>query len=131
MAMAAVGGYDGTVTISDQNPYDEVFGGGDASADYSLNTTKAVFSTGESPGDWLDSGGNVGAFEVRVTMIYGTFTSGPAAGTWWPLSSNRSWNVFRTGLGGKSCSMTVEIRLAATGVVQDTATVSMTALVSP
>lgn len=130
--MALMGGspFFGTVTLDNRNPTEIVTDPLDAAAVYTLNVDGTVDSTGEfGIPNWLSIPANAALFEARVTVIGGALSSGPAAGTWWNLGSVRSWAVQRLTIGTNTCSLTVEIRLASTGIVQASATVNFTATV--
>lgn len=77
---------------------------------------------------WLVGGTNGSAFEVRATVTSGSLSSG-TTGSWLALSATRSWTVTRSSLGGKTCTFTLEVRDAATQTVQDTASITLTAIV--
>lgn len=129
-AMAAGGNPFGTVSIGAQNPNNSSIDPTDATATFALNSNATVSSTNETPANWLDIPANTGLFEARMTMISGVFTSGPAAGSWFALSTNRVWTVTRTTIGIDTVEATLEIRLTSTGIVQDTATITFTAEVN-
>lgn len=101
----------------------------DASATYALTNTGLEQATGKADGTWL-LGGSAGDYDVRATLTSGTLTLG-TTGSWLNLGTSRSWNVTRTddAAGTTTAEMTVEIRLAATGAVLATATVSFSAQV--
>jgi hypothetical protein len=126
MAMMAVGDMSyGTVSIFDQNPnYTAIFP--PATATFALNNNATVSSTNETPPNWLDIPANTGLFEARMTMISGTFTSGPAAGSWFTLGTNRVWTVTRTLSGLDIVEAALDIRLTSNGVIQDSATITFT-----
>ena len=128
-AMASSGNPFGTVNINNQFPNNSTIDPANATATFSLNTDATVSSTNETPPNWLDIPANVGLFEARMTMISGAFSSGPAAGSWWVLSSARVWTVTRTTIGEDIVQATLEIRLASDLSVQDTATITFTATV--
>ncbi len=128
MAMiASAGNPFGTVSISNQSPNNSAIDPADATATFALNSNATVTSTNESPPNWLDIPANTGLFEARMTMISGSFTSGPAAGSWFALSTNRVWTVTRTTIGVDTVSATLDIRLTSDGVIQDSATITFTA----
>lgn len=128
MAMMAAGGKPyGTVSIFDQSPNNTSIDPADATATFALNSDATVSSTNETPPNWLDIPANTGLFEARMTMISGTFTSGPAAGSWFTLGTNRVWTVTRTTIGVDTVSATLDIRLTSDGVIQDSATITFTA----
>lgn len=130
MAAFASGDVFGVVTINDQNPSDDVLDPANATAVFSLVNDATVISTGEVVANWLSIPANTGLFEARMTIISGAFTTGPAAGTWWPLSTTRTWTSTQPVVGDNIVQATLEIRLASSGVVQDSATITITATVS-
>lgn len=125
--MASSGNPFGTVSITNQNPNNSAIDPANATATFALNSNATVTSTNEAPPNWLDIPANTGLFEARMTMISGTFTSGPAAGSWFSLGTNRVWTVTRTTVGVDTVSATLDIRLTSDGVIQDTATITFTA----
>lgn len=78
---------------------------------------------------WLSgSGGSVSNYEVRATVTSGAVTSG-TTGSWLSCSTSRTWSVLNTAANNSTLTavMTVEIRLASSGVVQDSATITIEA----
>jgi hypothetical protein len=129
MAAMSAGGY-GVVTVTNQNPnYDQAVGTS-ATAQYGINSTKTVISTNEVVPNWLDVLGNVANFEVRMTQISGTALSSAPLSTWLSCSIDRLWSLTRSGVGVTVAQGTIEIRLASSGAVLGTATVSFSAVVS-
>lgn len=120
-------------TISDQSLGSTSEAPASAYAYYELNSDGTVKAMQNGAVTTLETWRGVGAsgsYESRVTMVSGTPTSG-SVGVWEVLSTSRLWDVFRTGtLGEKSCTFTVEIRDAAMGIVLDTATVNLSAIVN-
>lgn len=129
-AIGAIGG--ARVSIIDASISDTTISPSNASASYRLSSAGAVdqltasAGTG-SLGSWISplyaAGGN---YEARVTMNSGSLTTG-TTGTWLPLSSTRLWTLDRTTLGTATCTFTVEIRLAASGGVLDSAIITLSA----
>jgi hypothetical protein len=77
---------------------------------------------------WKIGGGEGADYEVRWTNTSGTLSTG-TAGTWLSLSSNRQFLVLFNGTGVKSCTGTVEIRMAAApNTVFDSASITITAV---
>jgi hypothetical protein len=96
------------------------------------NTRDLSLGADEAPIDpfWL-SAGSASDYDIRVTPLTGTFSSGSAStGTWLNLGTTRSWNVAKLVVGSKTCTATYEIRMAASPfTVLGTATISITATV--
>lgn len=120
------------VSIADINVTDT--NSGAAQATYALENdgdiiTTTNFGGAVDAGDWVVPKSAAGAaYEVRATIVSGTVDSGSSAtGSWLALSTTRSWNVQRATTGTKAVSLTIEIRLTATGVVLDSAAVLLTA----
>lgn len=132
MGLMGSASFLGTVSIDDRSPLNIVADPAAAVATYTLFSSAGVFVTGD-PGvpDWLSIPANTGLFEVRMTQNSGTAVSGPIAGTWFPLNVNRSWSLNQNSIGTSSSNITIEIRLASTLVVQDSASISFTATVEP
>ena len=81
-------------------------------------------------GDWVTPTASAGAaYEARATIVSGSLTSG-TAGSWLPLSSNRTWSLTRSVIGFSTTVLTIEIRRAADGVVLTTATITLEANVT-
>ena len=81
-------------------------------------------------GDWITPKSAAGnAYEARVTVNTGTLSTG-TGGVWQALGTTRSWTVQQTVIGTKTANITVEIRLAITGLVLATKTVDITATVA-
>ena len=128
-----------TVGISDQTVIASVTGGGvpqGARAGYRLNSSGAAeeqvgagsYSTLET---WLTSG-DVSLLQARVTVTSGSLTSG-TTGTWINLSTSPEWYLQDADAGPPSvtCIFTVEIRHAASGIVLDSATITLTSDYQP
>lgn len=73
---------------------------------------------------WVTPTSSAGLYEARLTHTGGVNTaSGSATGTFISLASSRSWAFSNN--PGDSSTFTLEIRLASSGVVVDTATVQV------
>lgn len=78
-------------------------------------------------GEWLVAG-SASQFEARATLQSGSNpTSGNSLGVWHPLSADVFWGVSRGTLGTTSSTLLVEIRLASSGAVLDSATITLEA----
>lgn len=78
-------------------------------------------------GDWITPAAAAGAnYEVQATVNSGSLTSG-TTGSWLALSSTRTWALDQTSVGSSSCELLIEIRLASTGGVLDSAVVTLDA----
>lgn len=94
------------------------------------NNSVPTQGTGSYAGEWMINPPS-SQYEARATVTLGSLSSG-TTGTWLALSSSRSWTCTTTigGGGGDSsqlCTLTVEIRDAATLQVLDSATISLDA----
>lgn len=69
--------------------------------------------------------GTSGLYEVRATLLSGSAPAG-VLNTWANLSASQTWSVSSSGLL-VSCSLRIEIRDAASGVVLDSATINLSA----
>ena len=116
----------GFVTLDAQNPAESTSDPSPATATYALNANATVISTGEAPANWLSIPGNTNLFEARMTVVSGALTNG-TINTWLNCGSNLVWELVRGSLGSSACTATIEVRLASTGVVQDSATINFTA----
>lgn len=117
------------VNLLGLDPQNTVTSPVDASATYTLTSGGSEQATGFASNTWLTAG-SAADYEVRATVTSGTLTSG-TTGSWLSLGITRAWNVTRTNNapGTDAATITVEIRLAATGTVLATVTVTMTATV--
>lgn len=77
---------------------------------------------------WMTSGA-VADYESRATLVSGSTPTG-TFGSWQALSSARTWEI-STSSGIVTSVFTVEIRLASSGVVLDSATISLEAESTP
>lgn len=68
--------------------------------------------------------GSAGDYEVRATLSSGDTPSG-TLGTWLALSSNRSWELVAGPSETLTCVLAVDIRIAASGAVCDSAAVAI------
>lgn len=68
-------------------------------------------------GDWIAPKFNMSAYDIRVVLTSGTFTSG-SNNVWENLGTTRTWTkAGSVGGGVVSCNYTIEIRHAASGIV--------------
>jgi hypothetical protein len=74
-------------------------------------------------GTWISPATNVGLYSARVTPQSGTSPSGEPLNTWVNLANNREWNISNSSF--RVSGFLVEIRLDSSGVVLDSATVSL------
>ena len=115
-----------TVQLSDFTVYQSATLG-TATPTYSIVNTGAVASQAGTLENWLTSG-TASNYEVRATVTSGTLTSG-TSGSWLSCGTTRTWTKSNGAQDNSvlTCVMTVEIRLASTGVVQDSATITLSA----
>lgn len=102
-------------------------------AGYRVNTSGisekregATYTTLET---WLTSGYTASNYEVRATLLSGDALTSGTVGSWLALSSSREWRQQVPGGSSGivwSSNLLIEIRNATTGVVVDTANVSLT-----
>lgn len=112
----------------DGNTYDDtVPDPSDASCTFTLDNLGVASGPGVANYNWLSSG-SASSYEVQATINSGTLTSG-TTGSWLSLSSSRTWNVQRSVVGSKSCSMTVQIRETANPSNTVSASITITATV--
>lgn len=65
-------------------------------------------------------------YECRMTILSGAPTSG-TTGSWLALTADRTWTLTKAVAGSSAIDMTLEIRLASTGSVMTSSTISMSA----
>ncbi len=118
----------GEVAISNVTASDIVIDPATATASYTLTSAGSLTYSGGS-GTWLSPQAGMDQFEVRATVTSGFLSSG-TTGSWLNPGTTRTWTGVQTGEGLSSAIVTVEIRLASSGVVQDTATVTFSAEVT-
>lgn len=129
------------VAISDANISFAFPVPGDAYAGYRLHSDGTIDGTAATSlnwannlGTWLVNGLN-SDFEVRATLNSGALDAASSAtGSWLVLSTARLWYCFRDGVfgaGQQVANLTIEIRDASTLGVLDTATITLSATVTP
>lgn len=114
-----------SVNLLGLDPTDAVATPATATAIYSLTSTGFEQASDHSDSQWLTAG-TASDYEARVTITAGTLSSG-TDGVWLGLGTTRTWTKTRSAVGISTCTVTVEIRIAATGAVVATQTVVFTA----
>lgn len=130
--LAAITGYGETapavsISLSDQSVFDS--SPTTAVASYTINSTGTVTDHDSNVLEsWLLGGGTASNYEVRATVVSGTLTSG-TTGSWLSCGTTRTWAISNGARDNSTvtCVLTVQIRLASTGIVQDSATVTLSA----
>lgn len=117
-----------SASVSNQYIFDsQVFG--TAAASYVLTSSGLIQDQyGNTVEAWLLGGGTASNYEVRATAVSGSVTSG-TMGSWLSCGTTQSWTVANSAMDNStiSASFTISIRLASSGVVQDTATITLAA----
>lgn len=132
--IAAAGGPRVTLDAT-YNPNALAFSPGVATASFSLQDDGDIeASNSVNPpadiGDWISPKAAAGAaYECRMSTVSGTLTSG-TVGSWEALSTTRTWTKQRTIEGTAQYVGTLEIRLAGSGAVVVTSTVTFDATVT-
>lgn len=129
MLLAGVGD-PAVITLTDQNVSATNFGD-DAQAKYTISSNGKVyeqlnFGTETELEQWCTPTSATDQYEVRAT-ISGSTPSGSATNTWLSLGGTVAWSFQVTPGNQLDCTMTVEIRLASTGVVKDSASIVLSA----
>lgn len=130
-ALVATGGGGNAVSINGQDIQDSDFAGGLATAGYTIDSDGNAYRNRggvvSAIEEWLHSGLNTD-FEVRATLLSGDTPSG-TLGSWLVCSSDNGWLIQSdNGDGMAACSLTVEIRDAASpNTVRADNTISLTA----
>lgn len=101
---------------------------GTVSAVYRLTSTgniEGTNGTSSQPdrGDWISPKSNFNLYSARVTPQSGTTPGGSGNNVWLNLGTSREWSI--TGSSFSVSGFLVEIRLDSTGIVQDSATISL------
>lgn len=89
--------------------------------------TPTPSGSGADSGIWHTGPGPASDYAVRLTIVSGTVTSGPAMATSHNLSTTRTWTVSQSTNGSKVFEGTLEIRAAHNDAVLDSCAVTMTA----
>ena len=100
-----------------------------AVASYAIQSTGTVVNHDSAILEtWLLGGGTASNYEVRATVSSGSLTTG-TTGSWLSCGSTRTWAISNSARDNstETCVLTIQIRLASTGVVQDSATVTLSA----
>jgi len=116
-----------SISITDQIISDST--SGTAQANYQIGSDGKVRD--QSLGileSWLLGGGTASNYEVRATVTSGSLSTG-TVGSWLNCGTTRTWTLRNSAMNNSvlTCVMTVEIRLASSGVVQDSATITLEA----
>ena len=119
-----------SVAISDQSALDYSYSGsgGQGFARYQLNANGVAYRTNVNGtliaigGEWLTSG-SAGLFDAYATWTGSAGNPGGVTGAWQNLGTTREWLIYIED-GYASRTLTVQIRLASSGAVLDTATIS-------
>jgi hypothetical protein len=103
---------------------------GTASVSYSISNDGTVRNQNNATLEaWLHGmGGSVGDYEVRATVVSGSLTAG-TTGSWLNCGTTRTWTLTNSAVDNSTITavLTIEIRLASSGVVQDSAAVTLSA----
>jgi hypothetical protein len=113
---ASGGGAGGGAVIARNLPTSGVADPADANAIFALNSSGVGNSSGEANWNWRLSGVSAD-YEARCTPAVGGFSTGDSTGVWLNLCTSRYWARNRIAVGSVQTEATVEIRVAATGVV--------------
>lgn len=124
-----------SVVISDRSVSRSSSDGSSITASWRIVNDGTILANGSVVETWLANAADVGLYEVRATLSSGTTPTG-TLNTWLPCSTSRSWVVTDSTDNGSAvtCLLFVELRLASSGVVQDSAWITLTAncrLVTP
>ena len=96
-----------------------------ATASWQMASGGGVSGTDLGGYTWLNIG-TAGDYEVRATLLSGSLTTG-ATGIWQVLSTTRTWTRKRSGVGNSICTVKIEVRAVATGLIAATATINLDA----
>jgi hypothetical protein len=126
-----------SVAISNQSALDFSYAGsgGTGYARYQLNANGVAYRTNVSgtlisiSGEWLTSGA-ASLFEAYATWSGSYGNPGGITGSWLNLGTTREWLLYQED-GYASRTLAVQIRLASSGAVLDTATITFEVDSSP
>ena len=128
-AIAALAAYGSSaISVQLHNRTISVSGVRPQTAGYSIaNDGNAKDGTGLVLEAWL-IGGSVANYDVRVTPQSGATLTG-TTGSWLNCATTRSWSITNNGTNNSTLSsqFLVEIRLTSSGVVQASATITLSA----
>lgn len=113
------------------SPSDVATSPASATCTFGLTAAGDVTVNGADVGDWITPKGGFGNYECNLTVNSGSTPTGSATATWLNLGTNRSWTISQSGVGTNTSNCTIQIRLASSGAVLDSATVTFSATVSP
>jgi hypothetical protein len=126
-----------SVAISNQSALDYSYSGsgGTGYARYQLNANGVAYRTNVSgtlisiSGEWLTSG-SAGLFDAYATWTGSAGNPGGVTGVWQNLGTTREWLLYQED-GYASRTLALQIRLASSGTVLDTATITFEVDSSP
>lgn len=124
-----------SANVTNQTAYTEKISPTDATAGYKLLSNGIAQKTSINgtyvsiSGEWETGGSPGSAYDAYVTVTSGSLSTG-TAGSWVNLGTNRTWTRLRSGVGTSTCIFTVQIRDANTLTVLDSASITLTAVVS-
>lgn len=100
-----------------------------ATATYVVNSNGTVTNGTSVLEAWLHTGGVASNYEVRATLQSGEPLTTGTMGSWLACSSTRTWTLTNSESDNSTLTtvMLVEIRLASSGVVQASATITLNA----
>lgn len=117
------------ISITDQLVQDIKTSPADATATYTVDNDGKIRShTGSVIETWLNKPSLASLYEVFVSVTSGALTSG-TTGAWLNCGTDRSWSLTRDPNGTSTTVIAVQIRRAATGLVKDTANITLQAIV--
>lgn len=130
--LAAAGGFGAftvpaSVSISDHSIFNASIG--PALASYQINSDGTVTDQDSRILEsWLLGGGINSNYEVRATAVSGAVTTG-TMNSWLGCGTTRTWALSNSAQNNstRTCVITIEIRLASAGVIQDSATITLSA----
>lgn len=115
------------VSITDQYVSDSAFG--TATAFYSITSTGLAQSQYGTLESWLPSGASASNYEVRAVVASGSPLTSGSVDSWLNCGTTRTWALSNSSQDNSMLTtvLTVSIRLASSGAVQDTATITLSA----
>lgn len=104
---------------------------GTATAQYQLLSNGHIAETANNnivvdQGSWVLPNSRALNYECFATLNSGALTSG-TTGAWLALTADRIWTLSKTGPGGISAQITVQIRLVGSAVILATSVVTLNA----
>jgi hypothetical protein len=122
---AMIGRKTGALSVNINDATCSASGVGGAGAGYNLVNDGTGNGSGIAGFTWLQAGA-ASNYEVRATLQSGTFGSG-TYNVWLNLGTSRNWSLTESSIGTLTNTNLLQIRSAASGVILDSAIITLSA----